>query len=89
MLRNQKGVDEVGAEPDGDQKGDEGITHGHPLEPMAERGVAHNQSETADAEGEKDEVEHGAPPTLQVGGEMPRVCINSRSGMQRSEINER
>jgi hypothetical protein len=64
----KQGVNQVGAEPDGDQQTDDGITHGRLLEPVAERSVGTHQSEAAQAESEEDEVEHAAAPPSSCGG---------------------
>jgi hypothetical protein len=70
LLGTKQGVDEVGAEPDGDQQSDEGIAHCRPLKPVAECDVGTHEGEAAEAEGEKDNVEHAAPPVSCRGGQI-------------------
>jgi hypothetical protein len=54
-----EGEDEIAAEQDGDHEGETGLCHGRASEPVAGMRIGRQQREAAEADGEKDEIEHG------------------------------
>lgn len=60
LLWSKQRIDQVGGEADGDNEGDEGITHGAPSQSFTKRSIGRHQGEAAEPEAEKDEIEHGS-----------------------------
>lgn len=82
----QQRVNEIRAKPEGDDKTDQWVRHGGALQPVAKNGVGTHQSESTDAKGQKNEIEHDKPSCIGTGDFDAPNIIKIRYGRLGADI---